>query len=565
MRIARNGPLRTALYLGLLLALCLALVPTSIEAGLMAETDVRAAVETWVRYVTAEARPDAVVERLEPYQLDGQTVAYVAHLEGGGFCLCGADDLVLPVYFYSPRGTYDARDPNLQYILWEIGTRLQGLQKALTQQDPQAQPDQQALAERSAYWQDLIAGRTPAKMARPEDSPTAPATMTLNLTCKWDQDSPYNDQCPELTPGADEHVLVGCNATATAQIMYYWKWPSTGTGTGSVTYDYRWRSGWDSEPLATDPGIPAGYTGRLQYNATNHTLQMNGYWDNSIYGAAQTIDDSPAYLTALAALWGHMEQATKTPSANFGTATYDWSVIKDTHTDPPGSDDAEAAKFNAHVAIAANTTFGLWSSGSYFGNDVAGLVDHFRYDPDAEFGPTADIYSLTEEIQWLRPAGLGGTNPVPPVGDGGGHAWVVHGYNTATDPDRQFLMNFGWSGTDDGWYTFDDRFPLKHDMMTRIAPLDMVKFVGGVEGDGSPGNPYPNIEEAIADAPNGATLIFKAGSDNLFSGAPLIIDRPFTLKGKDVTIRWGSKAVKSDWSLDGEVDPNPVKGSVETR
>jgi hypothetical protein len=176
------------------------------------------------------------------------------------------------------------------------------------------------------------------------------------------------------------------------------------------------------------------------------------------------------------------------------------------------------------------------------------LIAERDYD-SAEFGPTADIYSLTEEIQWLRPAGLGGSNA-----SGGGHAWVVHGYNTATDPARQFLMNFGWSGSSDGWYTFDNvPFPLNHDMMTRIAPLDMVKFVGGVEGDGSPGHPYPNIVEAIADAPNGATLIFKAGSDNLFSGAPLIIDRPFTLKGKDVTIRWGSKAVKSDWSLDGEV------------
>jgi len=65
-----------------------------------------------------------------------------------------------------------------------------------------------------------------------------------------------------------------------------------------------------------------------------------------------------------------------------------------------------------------------------------------------------------------------------------------------------------------------------------------VKFVGpNNPGGGSPNAPYEDIEEAIVFAPNDATLIFKAGSVNTFSGDRLIINRPFTLKGKDVTIR----------------------------
>ena len=96
----------------------------------------------------------------------------------------------------------------------------------------------------------------------------------------------------------------------------------------------------------------------------------------------------------------------------------------------------EAAKFNTHVAIAVESNLGAWGTGSYFGNDVAGLRDHFatirtRSSPRPENGGAgADIYSLTEEIQWGRPAGLGGAN----LAKGGGHAWVVHGYSTATDP-----------------------------------------------------------------------------------------------------------------------------------
>jgi hypothetical protein len=533
MRTIDKRALRIGRVLGLLLALCLALAPTA-KAGDIEEAEVRAAVETWVRYVTADARPDAVVERMEPYQVDGETVAYIAHLEGGGFCLCGADDLVLPVYFYSPQGTYDPQNPNYQYVLWEIGTRLEYLRKGLDKRDPRVLQHQDALSERASFWQDLIAHRVPRRVESPEAVLTEPISMTLNLTSHWRQGSPYNDQCPELTPGADEHAVVGCNATATAQIMYYWEWPPTGFGYDSVTYHYRWRSDWDSEPLDTDPGIPAKYSGRLQYDSVDDTLQMNGYWDNSIYRSAQGISATVAYQNALAALWNRMTQSTKTPDANFGATTYNWSVIQDTHADPPDAGDIEVAQLNAHVAIAVDTTFGLWGSGSFFGNDVAGLEDHFRYDPDATFDAVADIYSLTEDIQWLRPAGLGGSRA-----SGGGHAWVVSGYNKGTDPNREFWMNMGWGGSSDGWYTFDSApFPVNHDMMTRIAPQDMVKFVGGgVAGDGSPNDPYENIEEAIANASDGATLIFKAGSDNTFSAATLVIDRPFTLKGKDAIIR----------------------------
>ncbi len=44
-----------------------------------------------------------------------------------------------------------------------------------------------------------------------------------------------------------------------------------------------------------------------------------------------------------------------------------------------------------------------------------------------------------------------------------------------------------------------------------------------------------DIETAVANAANGTTLIFKAGSDNTFT-APLTINKPLTLKGRDATI-----------------------------
>jgi hypothetical protein len=229
-----------------------------------------------------------------------------------------------------------------------------------------------------------------------------------------------------------------------------------------------------------------------------------------------------------------MNQVSAPQTAVFNHA-YDWSQIHDRHTYPfaLSEGDGEVAQLCRDVAIACNTSLGVVSSNSFFGNDAAGLVNYMRYDPDALFtdsvlkgGPGADPNSLITEIQWGRPAGLGG------MASRGGHAWVVYGYNTFLQ--TQFMMNFGFSGDTDGWYTLDDPYvETDHDMMTRVAPTN-VKFVGAsVPGDGSPATPYQDLAQASALAPNGTTLIFKAQSVNSFTG---LINRPLVLKGINATI-----------------------------
>ena len=120
-----------------------------------------------------------------------------------------------------------------------------------------------------------------------------------------------------------------------------------------------------------------------------------------------------------------------------------------------------------------------------------------------------------------------------------GHTWVIYGYDKGYDPDRRFKMNMGWSGSDDGWYSCDSvDYTIDQHQVTEIAPESIVKFVGASDGgDGTPNDPYQSIEEALAEAPGGATLIFKAGSDNTFSVDTLTIGRPLTFKGKNATIR----------------------------
>jgi len=107
-------------YVILITFVLVLLSPAFVQADRLTEQQVRAAVTTWVRYVTADARPDAQIEYMQPYIVDDQTLAYIAHLAGGGFCLCGCDDWVLPVYLYSPEGRYNPDIPAYNYFLEEI-------------------------------------------------------------------------------------------------------------------------------------------------------------------------------------------------------------------------------------------------------------------------------------------------------------------------------------------------------------------------------------------------------------------------------------------------------------
>ena len=137
---------------------------------------------------------------------------------------------------------------------------------------------------------------------------------------------------------------------------------------------------------------------------------------------------------------------------------------------------------------------------------------------------------MTEEIQWMRPVQLCGSSET------GGHCWVVAGYNKGTSP-WQFLMNMGWGGGTTEWYTCDDVFPNDQVHAVKIAPQGVVKFVGGSSGgDGTPNSPYQDLSTALTEVPDGTTLVFNAGTTHTYPDTSLVLDRPLTLMGHEVTI-----------------------------
>lgn len=502
-------------------------------AAELTPAEVTAAVTTWVRYVTADARPDAEIIALEPYVVDDRPAAYVAILSTGGFALCGADDQLLPVYLYSAEEPYDPTDPVNQDILAEIGGRLLAFDAALAARDPILDEYAAGLAERAAVWQDLASGSIPpAHITR-----STPSAMQLPVTDTWRQGAPYNEYCPLLSAERGERTIVGCVATAMSEIMYYWKWPSTGQGTGSTTYTPRYTNDWLSTPLANGPNIPTDWAGggRLRYNTTTHTLEMNDIWDGSIYydGARHLSDDpngdaDPDYMDALANLWDRMIEIPHELTVDFSTSTYDWSQITDTHTTPYGPEDEQVAWLCYSVSVAVEMAHGVWASSSNTVRAADAYSDHFRYDP-AAMVCTSDAAVIINEIQWLRPVQMAGSSSA------GGHSFVACGYNDTVSPP-QFLINKGWGGGATSWLTLDSFFPNGQSHVIYIAPLS-VRFVGSASsGDGGPDAPYATLGAAFDNAPDGTTLILKAATGYWLSASEAVLDRPMTIKGYYVAI-----------------------------
>ena len=75
---------------------------------------------------------------------------------------------------------------------------------------------------------------TPSKLLAGRLNATTISTQLM--TCTWDQEAPYYNQCPTYN---GSRCMTGCVATAMAQVMYYWKYPASLPAVSSYrTYSY---------------------------------------------------------------------------------------------------------------------------------------------------------------------------------------------------------------------------------------------------------------------------------------------------------------------------------------
>ena len=161
-----------------------------------------------------------------------------------GFIIVSGDDKAAPVLGYSDSGSFDAND----------------------------------IPDGMRYWLECYAEQMQYLRSHPESAYVAPRSqsnvfITPLLTCKWNQNSPYNDLCPTYG-SAQEHAAVGCVATATAQVMYYHKWPQQGTGEFTYVCNV---NGEGEQTLSADFGSTTyDWNNMLDYYAPNSYSAAEG-------------------------------------------------------------------------------------------------------------------------------------------------------------------------------------------------------------------------------------------------------------------------------------------------
>ena len=400
----------------LLLSLLPVLLSSLASSETMSESQVRSATETFVKYVSADSRSDALIMKMEPYTSDGVIYAYVAHLSDSGFCICGSDDLVLPVYLYSPGGSYDPEIPVYDDILEAIERSTEYYRDGISDSDPSVTAFSTELNQRASDWRVLASGGVPLGMIKEETDRGNPTVLVLNYHNDWNQRSPYNNRCPVLTPGSDEHAAVGCVATSSTQIMHFWKWPGGASGTFSDYYGYRYTDDWIWQPLATQPypNINNWSPSRLQWSPLyGGRLGINGYWDYTLYEHYRDADtsDAPGFKTALHTLYFSLTHDSLYHSVNLAEMPYNWDILKANHDDGISDQgDIMVAAICYHFGMAIGMDYGLLGSSSWTLFVPNTLAITFDYDFDAVHTNWGIGFNeaLREEIRWNRPVAIDG-------------------------------------------------------------------------------------------------------------------------------------------------------------
>jgi hypothetical protein len=208
------------------------------------------------------------------------------------------------------------------------------------------------------------------------------------ISSKWNQSPYYNDKFPYFTlPGyTSQRPYVGCVAVVMGQLMNYYEHPQRGFGK-------RW-----------------------YYSATTDSL-LEVWHDTTRYDYNDMPDSLCTRSGSLTASQRELEEVS--------LFLYQCAVSVDMDLQPDGSSSA-------------------------YEDMMYALTSYFDYNTEMVQKLKSD-YNDTEWKQMIV-AELTAGRPIPyrGSGDGGGHAFLLDGYETTTNTYYHF--NWGWGGYYDGWF-----------------------------------------------------------------------------------------------------------------
>jgi len=143
-------------------------------------------------------------------------------------------------------------------------------------------------------------------------------------------------------------------------------------------------------------------------------------------------------------------------TANFGSTTYNYAAMP---SPTVNTANAAVATLMYHAGVSVNMQYGASGSGAYSEDVPFALCNYFGYASSTHLEAKTDYPVITDWYALLRTE-LDASRPVYYAGSStasGGHAWICDGYRMS---DNKFHMNWGWSGSANGYYAIGALNPM---------------------------------------------------------------------------------------------------------
>jgi hypothetical protein len=153
-------------------------------------------------------------------------IYYIVSFNPSGWVIVSASDLVEPVLGYSVDSKFEIEKmpPHVNSWMGLISSDISFAEKE------KIAPSTDISKKWNEYGTEI---QKKGSLKSTSSSQTGPLTATT-----WNQGKFYNEMAPvdENSSAGNDHVWIGCVATAMAQVMKYWEYPSSGMGNHSYTH-----------------------------------------------------------------------------------------------------------------------------------------------------------------------------------------------------------------------------------------------------------------------------------------------------------------------------------------
>ncbi len=374
--------------------LCVAAASAALSAT-VDEDAVRAAAEA---FVSRDAVGSAVLRGTTVKSARERDGLWVVSLAPAGHVILSGSDLADPIVGFSKNDFAEPVPDSPAYTMLQCSSDA-------------CRAKESAGGERNAKWKRLLEKDVP-RIASP--SIENPATIVVEpfLKSHYNQWQPYNDYTPVYDSSLDSGVYrgrcpCGCVATATAQGFRYFRWPARIDRVETFNHSF-------TDTNQTVKTFPLRFEGHVPID-----------WNSLAY---EYVDSTRVCVT------------------NFYPGGYSWWW--ESNYDLRGGV-AEAVRYPIarlimFADVLARMSFKSSGSGASYNTVAGNAIEWYTQGRNIDATTATDFSQVLSDLR----AGVPLQVSIP------GHAVVAHGW--ASDGDSTYLyLNYGWGGSDDGYYNLD--------------------------------------------------------------------------------------------------------------